>query len=72
MKYKINYDYKVWDVIVFMFLNTILLLITFGIATPFVLLNFIKLITKDLEVVEKENGKWEHVGTKEEIPGKML
>lgn len=50
MKYKVKFDYEIMDVIGFIVLNGLLLVITFGIATPFVILNFIKLVTKGLEV----------------------
>ena len=84
MKYKVKFDYDVMDVIGFTLLNGILLVVTFGIATPFVILNFIKLVTKGLEVHDSSEvslspsldntPSWSdlHEGPSKSTPGKML
>ena len=79
MKYKVKFDYEIMDVIIFTILNTILLIVTFGLATPFIILNFLKLISKGLEISDSseplnhnnENPSWTELHRRS-TPGKML
>ncbi|GLI54527.1 hypothetical protein PM10SUCC1_00420 [Propionigenium maris DSM 9537] len=55
MNYKINFDFSFLDVLKFSLVNLLLLVITFGLALPFVFFNTIQFITDNLEIMTKEN-----------------